>query len=58
MSRFSFRNLHSCNSQSLIRSSCLRVSSSIIIRLESMLLLRAAKQASRGDNGTSTTYAP
>jgi hypothetical protein len=31
MSRFSFRNLHSYNSSSLIRSSCLRVSSSIIM---------------------------
>src|SRR5215467_6700132 len=35
MSRFSFSHLHSCNNSSLIRSSCLRVSSSIIMEWNS-----------------------
>src|SRR5262245_21183138 len=39
MSRFSFSHLHSCISSSLTRSSCLRVSSSIIMWEQSTLRL-------------------
>jgi hypothetical protein len=41
MSRFSFSHLHSCKSSSLIRSSCLRVSSSIVMRGSLRYFLRA-----------------
>jgi hypothetical protein len=46
MSRVSFSHLHSCSSSSFIRNSCLRVSSSIIMRGSLRYFCQTAKQSS------------